>query len=159
MARGTLVKGTVVSVCATPQNEDLTQAQFEVLNWVEVCCPNAMPTFSEEAEIVSEFCISGEEVAAVGASSGAETELTVFYQAECEGQDILRESYGGNTALAFKKEYNDSQNPVTTTNTIIYTRALVTSWGDNDGGVNDFILNTYGLKIAQPPILVKPEPV
>lgn len=159
MARGHLNKGTMLYVSPVPQNSDLTEAQFEALTWVEVCCPNSSPSFSEEAEIVSEFCISGEEVAAVGAASGAETELSVFYQHDCVGQDIIREAFGGESALAFKKVYADSPNPATTTNTTIYTRALVTSWGDAEGTVNEFLVWTFGLKIAQPPILVKPEPI
>lgn len=156
MAQGTLIKGTQVSIAPVPQNTDLTEAQFEALSWEVICCPNTMPSFSEEAEIVSEFCISGEEVSAIGASSGVETEISVFYQADCVGQDLLRAAYGDGNAYAFKKEYADSPNPATTTNTVIYTRAMISSWGDNDGSVNEFIMNTYGLKIVQPPILVKP---
>lgn len=159
MAEGTLVKGTQVYVSSLPQNDNLTQVEFEGLTWIPVCCPSTSPSFSEEAEVVSEFCISGEEVTAVGAASGAETELAVFYQHDCEGQDIVRDAFGGQNALAFRKEYADSPNPTTTTNTIIYTRALVTSWSDEGEGVNDFIVHNFGLKIAQPPILVKPEPV
>lgn len=156
MASGTLIKGTQLHVCAVPQNSDLSVPQFAALTWVLVCCPNTSPSFSEEAEIVSEFCISGEEVSAVGAATGAETEVSVFYQAACQGQDILRNNFGGTNALAFRKTYADSPNPTTTTNTVIYTRALITSWGDNDGSVNEFITNTYGLKLVQKPILVKP---
>lgn len=160
MARGTLIKGTEVFISPVPQNEDLTLAEFEAItDWEIVCCPSTAPAFLEEAEVVSEFCISGEEVTAVGASSGAETELVVFYQADCEGQDLMRAAFGGINAYAMKKVYLDTPNATTTTNTTRYTRILVTSKGDNDGGVNDFITETFGLKIAQPPILVKPEPV
>jgi|SRR6476659_8329954 len=153
-----LIKGTKVYVASTPQPEELTQVEFEALTWIEVCCPSESPNFGQEAEIVSEHCISGEEVTFVGAASGAETEMTVFYDAECEGQDIVREAFEGQ-AMAFKKEYSDSPNPVTTTNTIIYTRALVTTFPDAEGGVNDIAAHTFGLKIVQKPILVKPEAV
>lgn len=153
-----LNKGSVVYVATVPQPDELTQAEFEALIWEEVCCPSELPSFGQEAEIVSEFCVSGEEVTFVGAASGAETEMTVFYDADCEGQDILRDNFEGQP-LAFKKEYSDSPNPVTTTNTIVYTRALVTTFPDTEGGVNDIASHTFGLKIVQPPILVKPEPV
>lgn len=154
MAEGYLVKGSTVWISPTPMNEDLTQAEFEAIPWVPVCCPATSPSFSEEAEVVSEHCISGEEVSAVGASTGAETELSVFYQHDCEGQDIVRDSFGGIDAYAYKKEYNDA--PAGMTNTTIYTRALVTGWTDGGEGVNDFITHDFTLKIVQPPILVKP---
>lgn len=159
MARATLVKGMTVEVCVTPQPDDLTQSEFEALEYIEVCCPQTAPSFSEEAEIVEEFCISGEAVVGVGAASGSETEMTVFYQDECTGQDIVRNAFGGDVILAFRKIYNDSPNPATTTNTTIYARAMVTSWGDNEGSVNEFITNSYTLKLVQPPILVKPEAI
>lgn len=158
MPEGTLIKGTRVYMSATPEPDNLTQAEFEALTWVEICCPQSAPAMSEEAEIVSDFCISGEEISAAGAAAGVETELTVFYQADCVGQDLLRAGFGG-LAYPLKKELKDSPNPLTTTNSIYYTRVIITSWGDNDGTVNDLITNTYGMKIAQPPILVKPEPI
>lgn len=156
MAQGTLTKGTQVFVSTTAAPDDLTQTGFEALEWELVCCPTTAPSFGQEAEIVSEFCISGEEVTAVGAASGLETEIGVFYQADCEGQDILREAFEG-FPRAFKKVYPDSPNPATTTGTTIYTRALVTTNPDGEGDVNEFITHTFGLKIVQPPILVKPE--
>lgn len=156
MAEGTLIKGTVVEVAVLTSNENLTQGQFEALDWEVVCCPSSMPQFGREAEIVSEFCISGEEVTAIGAAAGSETEMSVFYQADCEGQDILREAFEG-LPLAFRKIYPDGS--ATTTGTTIYTRALVTTQPDGEGSVNEFIMHNYGLKIVQPPILVKPEPI
>lgn len=153
-----LNKGTTVWVSTTPQPAVLTQAQYEAITWELVCCPTELPSFGQEAEIVSEFCVSGEELTFVGAAAGSETEISVFYDAECEGQDILRAAFEGQPR-AFKKEYADSPNPATTTGTIIYTRALVTTFPDTEGGVNDIMTHTFGLKIAQPPILVKPEAI
>ena len=156
MAKGTLVKGMTVEVCVTPQPNDLTQLEFEALGYIEVCCPQNAPSFSEEAEIVEEFCISGEAVVGVGAASGSESEMTVFYNADCVGQDIIRNAFGGSTILAFRKVYNDSPNPATTTNTTIYARAMISSWAESGDSANDFITNSFTLKLVQPPILVKP---
>lgn len=153
-----LNKGTLVYVSSTPQPAVLTQTAYEAITWELVCCPNELPSFGQEAEIVSEFCVSGEEITFVGAASGAETEISVFYDSECEGQDILRAAFEGQP-YAFKKEYSDSPNPATTTGTIIYTRALVTTFPDTEGGVNDIATHVFGLKIVQPPLLVKPEPI
>lgn len=159
MAEATLIKGMQLEVCVTPQPDTLTQTEFEALTYVPVCCPQTAPSFSEEAEIVEEFCISGEAVVGVGAASGAETELVVFYQADCNGQDIVRNAFGGSVILAFRKVYADSPNEATTTNTTVYARAMVTSRGDNEGSVNEFITNSFTLKLVQPPILVKPEAI
>lgn len=159
MAEAHLIKGMKLEVCVTPQPDTLTQTEFEALTYVPVCCPQTAPSFSEEAEIVEEFCISGEAVVGVGAASGAETELVVFYQADCTGQDTVRNAFGGSTILAFRKVYADSPNPATTTNTTVYARAMVTSRGDNEGSVNEFITNSFTLKLVQPPILVKPEAI
>ncbi len=152
----TLIKGTQIFVATAPQPDDLTQSGFEALEWELVCCPSTSPSFGQEAEIVSEFCISGEEQIAVGAASGSETEMAVFYDADCEGQDIVRESFEGQP-LAFRKVYPDGS--ATMTGTTIYTRALVTNRPDSEGGVNDFITHNYNLRIVQPPILVKPEAI
>lgn len=153
-----LNKGSQLFVAAAPQPNNLTQAQFEAMDWELVCCPSTLPMFGGEAEIVSEFCISGEEVTFVGAASGSETELTVFYDNDCEGQDIIREAFEGQP-LAFKKEYADNLGSATMTNTTIYARALVTTQPDTEGEVNDIAAHTYGLKMVQPPIFVKPEAV
>lgn len=156
MANAILTKGTRVFVSAVAQPDDLTQLEFEALTWVEVCCPTTAPAFASEAEVVSEFCISGKEQVATGASSGMETEMAVFYISDCEGQDIMRNAYEG-SARAFKKVYSDGTD--TETGTTIYTRALVTSQPDGDAGVNEFVTHTYAMKIVQPPILVKPEAI
>lgn len=164
MAQGLIYRGSTVGIAATAQNENLTQAEFEAITYVDICCPSEMPSVMEEAEIISEFCISGEEQTAVGASSGAETSISVYYKSSCIGQDILRDGYGGvgtqSQAFAFRMQLADGVVGVTTPTTI-YFRALVTSKsvGGTGGGVNDLVTDEFGLKIAQPPILVKPEPV
>lgn len=158
---GIINKGSTLAICATPQNEDLTEAQFAALAWVDICCPTELPTFMQESEIVSEFCISGEEITAVGASTGAETELTVFYMADCVGQDHLRTAFAANqnstVAYAVRKQLPDGVTGESTATTV-YSRILVTSRSvaGNGGGVNDLVTDTYGWKIVQPPILVKP---
>lgn len=153
-----LNKGSQLFVSAAPQPTVLTQAAFEALEWELVCCPATLPMFGQEAEIVSEFCVSGEEVTFVGASSGSETEIEVYYDNECPGQDILREAFGGQPR-AFKKEYGDNVGSATMTNTTVYARAFITTQPDSEGEINDISAHTFGLKMAQPPIFVKPESI
>lgn len=150
-----LIKGTLVYVSSVPQPEDLTQLEFEALTWELICCPNSAPQFGQEAEVISEFCISGEEVTFVGASSGMETEVSVYYDSECEGQQILRSGY--EKAYAFKKTYGDGTS--TTTPTTVYTRALITTQPDTEGEINDIASHVYGMKLTQPPIFVLPEAI
>ena len=149
-----LTKGTKVYVSSTPEPDDLTQSGFEALDWVLVCCPTTAPALAQEAEVVSEFCIDGTEQVALGAASGMEGEMAVFYISDCEGQDILYSSFEGQP-IAVKKEYSDGT--ATTTPTTLYSRLLITTRPDGEGDVNEFVTHTYGYKIVQPPILVKPE--
>lgn len=150
------VKGTATYVCAVPQPSTLTQAQFEALEWELICCTTNNPSFSQEAEVIEEFCVSGEAVVFTGAAAGAESEMSVMYDDDCEGQAILRGAFEGQP-LAFKKEL--SNGTLTTTPTTIYARALVTGFPDDDGEVNDIVVHSYNLKLVQPPIFVAPEAI
>ena len=163
MANGLIYLGATIGICTTPQNADLTQVEFAALTYAEICCPTEIPEVMEEAEIISEFCISGEEQTARGASAGAETEIPYYYKPTCAGQTALRNAYGAigtsNQAYAFKITLNDGVTGVTTPTTI-YFRAIVTSKALlTGGGVNDLVTSSAGIKIAQPPILVLPAPV
>ena len=157
MAQGLINKGTGVQICATPQNATLDAAAFAALTYIDICCLTEMPTVGEEAEVASEFCIDGTEQTAVGASTGSEFDLSVFYKSDCVGQDELRDAAGTQDSYAIRIVRPDAT--VTTTATTIYVRAQITSKMFGSGGVNDFIADVYGAKITQSPIFVKPAAV
>ena len=158
MAVGLINKETKVQICTTAQNSDLTQSAFEALTYVDICCVTEVPQIGAESEIVTQFCISGEENTAVGASSGSEFEVTVLYKSACAGQDTLRNAAGSQDAFAMRVVRPDGVAGVTTPTTI-YTRGMITSKMFGSGDINTMIADVYGVKITQPPIFIKPAPV
>ena len=158
MGVGLINKGTTVQICVTPQNTDLLQAAFAALTYVDICCLTEVPTVGEEAEIVTQFCISGDEQTAVGASAGSEFDLSMLYKSACIGQDTLRNGAVTQDAWAIRIVRPDGVVGVTTPTTI-YTRAMITSKMFGSGDINEMIADVYSAKITQKPIFVKPAPV
>lgn len=155
MAVGLINKGAKVSVCVTPQTtQDLTPTAYAALAYIEICCPTEIPEISEEANMLSQFCISGIEKTAVGTQTGAEFDISFMYEAGCVGQDVLREAAGTQNSYAFKIERADGS--ATQTPTTIFLQAMVGGWTYGGGGPDDFVSDVASLKISQKPILVKP---
>lgn len=151
------VKETTLEICVTAQNADLAAAGFAGLTYIPICCPQSLPEFGQESEFLSEHCIDGTELTGVGVSTGMETEVPYFYQADCAGQTFLRSNVGGMDAYAVRKVYPDAT--VTTTATTIYTRVRIGGWTDGGGDVDGFHTHTSSWKIAQDPIFVAPAAV
>lgn len=158
MAVGLINKGAKISVCVTPQaTQDLTPVAYAGLTYIEICCPTEIPEISEEANMLSQFCISGIEKTAVGTQTGAEFDISFLYEDDCVGQDTLRAAAGTQNSYAFKIERADgspSQTP-----SIIYLQAMVGGWTYGGGAPDDFVSDVASLKISQKPILVKPTPI
>lgn len=158
MAVGLINKGAKISVCITPQaTQDLTAITFAALSYVEICCPTEIPEISEEANMLSQFCISGIEKTAVGTQTGSEFDIAFMYEAGCTGQDTLRGAAGTQNSYAFKIERADGK--ATQTPTIIFLQAMVGGWAYGGGAPDDFVSDTASLKISQKPIMVKPVPI
>lgn len=152
-------KGIMLQISvAAPQNVDLTEAQFKALTYIEICCPTELPEFGNETEILSEHCISGEEVVGIGAATGIETEVAYFYRDACAGQNFLRNNSKDNiNSYAVRKIYPDGT-PTKTASTI-YSRVMLKAWNDGGGDVSGFITHTSSWKIMQSPIFVTPAPI
>lgn len=162
MADGLINKGTVFEMCVTPQPADLTQIQFAALTYVPVCCVTEVPPVGSESEIVSAFCIDGTEKVAVGASTGAELEVSAMYEADCIGQDTIRVAAmaESSTSYAFRVVRPDGRPaPAGQTPTTIYFRAMMTGYTFGGDDVNAMIADTYNLKITQKPFFIKPTPI
>lgn len=147
-------------VCATPQNSTLTEANFEALTWVEIGKIVTLPQVGFEANVVTQNYVNAYFSAdAKGFINGTASEVVVGREPANAGQDILRTaaaSLGGK--YAFKREYADST--ATTTATIKYFRALVTSYLDAGGGGEEFDNETFGIKVTgQVPITVEPKAI
>lgn len=151
-------KGTRLYVCATPQNTDLTAAQFAALVWSEVCCLTDVPALGESYAAITAMCMDGTKLSGVGSAEDATFDASVFYQAGCAGQKTLRDNTGSVDNYAFKLERADGT--ATQTPTTIYVRAKLTgkSLGSN-GGADEFTADTYTQTISQGPLFVEPQPI
>lgn len=156
---GQFIKGQTFAVSDVPQTGDLTPTQFAALTYEEVCCMQEMPEFSQEANILTANCISGERFTGVGADEGSDFEATYFYVAECEGQDVIREmgQAKSSTYYAVRKTYADGT--ATTTPTTVYALVLFSGFTDGGGGIEDEQTHTVMGTIQQGPVIVKPAPV
>ena len=146
-------------VCATAQNGTLTKANFEALTWVEIGKIVTLPQVGFEANVVTQNYVNTDfSTDAKGFKNGIASEVVVGRDPSNAGQDILRTASGTRNKYAFKREYAD--NTATTTATIKYFRALVTSHLDAGGGGEEFDNETFGIKITgQSPIIVDPEAI
>jgi len=157
----TINQGGILSICATAQNSDLTQIQFEALTWVPISQIVTMPTIGETENIVQQdYVTTGRGQKKKGVITGNSTEVVVGNDYSDAGQDALYTASRTKNNYAFKREYTDSPNTGTTTNTIVYFRALIGRGVDAGGGVEDFVNMTYPIEInGQEPIKVEPEAI
>lgn len=148
-------KGTLLFVCETPQNTDLTAVQFAALVWDPICCLTDVPALGESFAAITAMCMDGTKLSGVGASEDSDFDISVFYESDCDGQDVIRDNVGSNNNFAFKLTRSDGS--ATTTPTTIYVRAKLRakSLGSN-GGADEFTADTYTATISQGPLFVKP---
>ena len=151
-------QGGSIYICATPQNSDLTQTQFEALTWVEIGKVVTMPQIGITTNIVQREYVNTEiSQKQKGVKSGNDTEIVVGNDSTDAGQDALRAASLTKNNYAFKRVYNEITgngfNP-----TIRYFRALVSDPTDAGGGVEDFEGDTFPIHInGQRPIRVESE--
>ena len=148
-------------VCATAQNSDLAQLGFEALTWVEVGRIVTFPEIGISTNYVSQdYVNTAISQCQKGVRSGNETEILCGKDNNDAGQDALIAAGLTKNNFAFKREFTDSPNTATTTNSIVYFRALVGEPIYAGGGVEDFENVTFSLQInGQRPIFVKPEAI
>lgn len=150
-------KGSKVYVCATAQNDDLNQAGYEGLTWVQVGKVGSVGDFGATSNIVN-YDTLDEDVTTKqkGVANAGDPEIEVASVYDDAGQVILR-SFGDPTELdnmAIKIERNDG--PSGMTNTIIYSRGVVSGPTYPGGGSDDFELERFTVGLNQLPIRVNP---
>lgn len=143
-------------ICATVQDNDLNQAGFTALTWVEIGKIVTLPQVGFEANVVTQNYVNTDfSTDAKGFINGMATEVVVGRDPADAGQDILRTASNSRSKYAFKREYADAVSGFTAT--LKYFRALVTSEMDAGGGGEEFDNQTFGIKITgQKPITVDP---
>lgn len=146
-------------ICATAQNDDLLQAAYEALTWVEVGNIVTMPEFGITDNMVTQDYINTDvSQRQKGFRSASETEIVVGRDYEDTGQDALRTAAATRYNYAFKLESSDAPD-ASTTNTIRYSRGLIGGPNFAGGGGEDFDNETFQIGLNQAPIVVDPEAI
>ena len=157
MANKSTKKGSKVYVCETPQNSDLTASAYAALTWVQVGKVGKVGDFGSDSTI-NHYDTLDEPVQQKqkGVSNAGDPELEVASIADDPGQDILR-TFGDPlnvNNMAIKVERNDA--PQGKTNTVFYSRGVVSGPLYPGGGSDDFDLEKFKIGLNQLPIRVDP---
>jgi len=156
MANKSTKKGSKTYVCATAQNADLNQTAFEALTWVQVSKVGNVGDFGSESNIVT-YDTLDEDVTQKqkGTANAGDLTIEVASDASDAGQDELR-TFGVPTNLnniAVKIERNDMP-AGGSTNTIFYSRGVVSGPVLVGGGNDDFDIERFTIGLNQLPIRV-----
>jgi hypothetical protein len=153
-------KGGKFYKSTTAVTSDLAQAAYEALTYVEVPNVVSTPAMAVEDNIISQDYLSTDvSQKQKGFANVTDGELVVGYTAGDAGHAAMIAAAQSRIQYAFKSELSDSPNPVTTTNTVRYTRGFVGGGGDAGGGGEDFVNLTFSLAFNQRPIWVAPEAI
>ncbi|WP_037076076.1 MULTISPECIES: hypothetical protein [Neorhizobium] len=158
MANKATKKGTKVFVCATAQNDDLIASTFAALTWVQVGKVGNVGDFGANSTMNSyntlDEAVTQKQKGTANAGDPVIEVASVFDDA---GQVILR-TFGdplNQNNMAIKIERNDKPD-ADHTNTIIYSRGVVSGPLYPGGGSDDFELERFTLGLNQLPIVVGP---
>lgn len=150
-------QGTKISVCATAQNNDLTQSAFSLLTWVQVGSVGSIGDFGPDAKINSYMTLDEVVVQKQkGSANAGSPNLEVASIPTDPGQIILR-TFGDPLYLdnmAIKIERNDGEPGKT--NTIFYSRGIVSGPVLKGGSGDDFEVEVFTIELNQLPIRVNP---
>jgi len=144
-------------VCATPQNVDLAQVDYEALTWVEI---KAVGSRGETGKITNILNYDTWDTSvtqkAKGITDAGSPDLEVARIPTDPGQMILREAgeVGNNNNYAFREVRADGIG--NNTGTVKYNRGLVTGPRSPGGRNEDFDLEVFTLAFQQEEIVVNP---
>ncbi len=145
-----------LSVCATPQNTDLTQAQYEALTWVVVGGTGSVGEIGSSTNILNYDTWDNAVIQkAKGLTDAGSPEVEVARIPTDAGQNILRAAALTNFSYAIKIERND-KNVSNGTGTIRYNRGLIVGPKQPQGRSEDFDLEMFTLGLQQLQITVDP---
>lgn len=144
-------------VCATPQNNDLQQVDYEALSWVEVKGVGSRGETGKNTNILTYDTWDTVVIdKAKGITDAGSPELELSRIPTDPGQIILRAAaaVGNNNKYAFKELRADGTSP--TNGTVLYNRGLVTGPRRPGGRNEDFDLEVFTLGLVQEEIVVNP---
>jgi len=146
-----------IFICATPQNADLSQGQFNILDWVEIKGVGNLGETGKTTNILTYPTWDASVVQkAKGLTDAGSPTLEVARIPTDAGQILLRSAavVGNNNNYAFKILRSDG--PVGGTGTIQYNRGLVGGPTRPNGANEDFDLEVFTLGLQQEEIVVNP---
>ena len=146
-----------VYVCATAQNTELDQADYEALTWVEIKSVGSLGETGKSTNVLSYDTWDTSVIQkAKGQTDAGSPDLEVARLPNDPGQEILRSAsaVGNNDNYAFKFLRADGSNG--NTGTVLYNRGLVMGPKRPNGRNEDFDLEVFTLAFQQEEIEVKP---
>jgi len=159
MADTTILKGSKLYICATAQNDDLNQAGYEGLTWVEIAKIVTMPMVGSVDNIVSQdYVDTTVSQYAKGFANAGQSQIVVGRDWEDAGQDALRTAAATPFNYAFKIEANDGVSGVTTPTTW-YTRGVIGGPMTDARSGEDFQNESFECAFNQQAIAVDPAAV
>jgi hypothetical protein len=140
----------------SPQSSDLTQEQFEALNWQEVKNVGSIGESGTSTNVPT-YDELGTEVTQKqkGISNAGDPTVECARNPTDKGQMAMRAAALTKLNYAYKTEDNDA--PSGYTNSIYYNRGLVTGPTRPNGRNEDFILEVFTLGLNQKEVVVDPE--
>ena len=138
-----------------PKPDDIADAAaYAALTWLEVTGVGEIGEMGTMSNIISYDTITDDvKQKQKGLSDAGDPVIECRRIQADNGQIAMRNAAATLNYFAFKTEYSDKLN-ATGTNTIIYTRGLVTGPVRPNGRNESFILERFNLGLVQPEIVV-----
>lgn len=146
-----------IFICATPQNTDLVQADFEALTWVEIKSIGMLGQTGKETNVLTYDTWDTTVVQkAKGMTDAGSPDLEVARLPTDPGQVLLRAAavVGVNDSYAFKILRADGS--AGNVGTVRYNRGLVLGPKVPNGRNEDFDLEVFTLAFQQQEVVVNP---
>lgn len=151
-------KGRRIWVSSTAVgDEDINQAAFEALNWVEIGDAGMIGDIGSNSNIINYDTLNTDvSQKQKGVTNAGDPQLEVARDYDDPGQMLMRAYADTKYNYGFKIQNDDapSENFV---GSIIYLRGMVASAVNVGGRVDDFDLETYNIALNQRPLRINPE--
>lgn len=145
-------------ICETPQNEELSAAEFAALTWVKIGKMGELGATGTTTNILTYDTWDTDVVdKAKGMSNAGDPTIEVSRTPTDPGQIILNAASLTNFKYALRVLRNDKPD-ATGTPTTIYHRGLITGPTHPNGRNEDFDLDIFTAGLVQREIIVNPAP-
>ncbi len=141
---------------AAVSDEDMNQAAFEALTWVEIGDVGMIGGFGATSNIINYDTLNTDvSQKQKGVTNAGDPQIEAARDYNDAGQVLLRQYADTKFNYAFKVQ-NDDAPSANFEGSIIYLRGLVASATNVGGRVDDFDVETYNLALNQRPLRIDP---